>query len=78
MYEIHIAMTCQQDFGFPGDYQFSVAQVGLMSESYLDKSKPFSPRLLVCHCIRTSVLKVEFISADVSVSSVMSGYSTCT
>lgn len=46
MYEIHVAMTCQEDFGFPGDYQFSVAQVGLVNESYLDKSKPFSPRLL--------------------------------
>lgn len=39
-------MTCQEDFGFPGDYQFSVAQVGLVNKSYLDKSKPFSPRLL--------------------------------
>lgn len=46
MYKIHIAMTCQEDFGFPGDYQFSVAQVGLVNKSYLDKSKLFSPRLL--------------------------------
>lgn len=44
MYKIHTDMTCREDFGFPGDYQFSVAQVGLGSKSYLDKSKPFFPR----------------------------------
>lgn len=46
MYKIYTGMTCQEDFGFPGDYQFSVAQVGLGNKSYLDKSKPFFLRLL--------------------------------
>lgn len=46
MYKIYTGVTCQEDFGFPGDYQFSVAQVGLGSKSHLDKSKPFFLRLL--------------------------------
>lgn len=39
-------MTCQEDCGFPGDYQFSVVEVGSGSKSYLDKSKPFFLKVL--------------------------------
>lgn len=46
MHEIYTGMTCQEDFSFPGDFQFSVAQVGLGNKSNLDKSKPFFLRLL--------------------------------
>jgi len=46
MYKMYTDVTCQEDFGFPGDYQFSIALVGLGNKSYLDKSKPFFLRLL--------------------------------